>query len=134
VKIVFDINTVVSALLFNNGQLSWLRHYWRRSNVTSLASETTVNELIRVLAYSKFQLEPDEIEILLADFIPYVTVIDVVARKSNPLCRDADDQMFVDLAISGKADLLVTGDKALLAMSLHCEIITPREFSDLSKT
>ena len=74
---------------------------------------------------------PNEIEILLADFIPYVTVIDVVAGKSNPLCRDADDQKFVDLAISGKADLLVTGDKALLAMSLHCEIITPREFRDL---
>lgn len=129
-KIVFDTNTVVSALLFNNGQLSWLRHHWQRSNVTLLASEATVNELIRVLAYSKFQLEPDEIEILLADFIPSVTVTDVVARKGNPLCRDADDQMFVDLAISGKADLLVTGDKALLAMSLHCEIITPREFRD----
>jgi putative PIN family toxin of toxin-antitoxin system len=131
VKVVFDTNTIVSALLFTKGQLSWLRHYWSIQNITSLASNATVDELIRVLAYPKFQLEADEINILLAEFVPYVTVVKVTARKNNPRCRDPGDQIFVDLAISGSADVLVTGDKALLAMNLPCKIITPREFKEL---
>jgi len=131
VKVVFDTNTIVSALLFTIGQLSWLRHYWSIRNVTSLASKATVDELIRVLAYPKFQLEVDEINILLAEYIPYATVVKVIARKNNPRCRDPGDQIFVDLAISGSADILVTGDKALLAMSLPCKIITPRQFKEL---
>ena len=130
-KVVSDTNTIVSALLFTNGQLAWLRHYWSIQNVISLASKSTVDELIRVLAYPKFQLEVDEINILLAEFIPYVTVVKVTARKNNPRCRDPGDQIFVDLAMSGGADVLVTGDKALLAMSLPCKIITPREFKEL---
>jgi putative PIN family toxin of toxin-antitoxin system len=131
VKVVFDTNTIVSALLFSSGQLSWLRHYWSIQHVTSLASKATVDELIRVLAYPKFQLEPDGINILLAEHIPTVTEVEVTAVKHNPRCRDTDDQIFVDLAISGNADVLVTGDKALLAMSLACKIITPRKFKEL---
>jgi hypothetical protein len=33
------------------------------------------------------------------------------------VCRDKNDQQFLDLAQSGKADLLVTGDRDLLALS-----------------
>jgi len=36
-----------------------------------------------------------------------------VMMCSNAVC---DDQMFVDLAIQGQADVLVTGDRVLLAM------------------
>jgi predicted nucleic acid-binding protein len=32
-------------------------------------------------------------------------------------CRDAKDQPFLDLAESGKAEVLVTGDEDLLAMA-----------------
>jgi hypothetical protein len=33
------------------------------------------------------------------------------------VCRDAKDQPFLDLAQSGKADLLITGDRDLLALT-----------------
>ena len=130
-RIVFDTNTIISALLFSNDQLAWLRRHWRLTKDILLVSKNTVGELIRVLTYPKFQLEADEIECLLAEFIPYTTVINVRVRRSNPKCSDSDDQMFIDLAISGKADVLVTGDKAILSMDLPCNIITPREFKGL---
>lgn len=117
-KVVFDTNTVVSALLFEHGQVSWLRTHWRGGHATALVSRVTVDELIRVLSYPKFDLDRANIEALLADYLPYTEPVDALPKKANPRCRDADDQMFVDLAIAGKADALVTGDRALLEMKL----------------
>lgn len=89
-----------------------------------------MDELIKVLAYPKFQLSEEEIEILLGDFLPHVEAVRVVRRKNNPVCEDPDDQIFVDLAISGHADALVTGDKALLKMELPCPVFNPAEFRE----
>jgi len=118
VRVVFDTNTVVSALLFEHGQVSWLRTHWRGGHATALVSRATVDELIRVLTYKKFDLDKADIEALLADYLPYTEPVEVSPKKTNPRCRDADDQMFVDLAIAGKADALVTGDRALLSMKI----------------
>ena len=117
-RVVFDTNTVVSALLFGHGQLSCLRDHWRSDNVAALVSRPTVDELIRVLAYPKFDLDKIEIEALLADYLPFTEAVAISPRTQSPQCRDIDDQMFVDLAIQGRADVLVTGDQALLVMDI----------------
>jgi len=122
VRLVFDTNTVLSALLFGHGQLSWLRDHWRSNDVITLVSRPTVDELIRVLAYPKFDLDKVEIEALLADYLPFTEVVLVSSQAQSPQCRDSDDQMFVDLAIQGQADVLVTGDRALLAMDFGVAI------------
>jgi putative PIN family toxin of toxin-antitoxin system len=116
VRVVFDTNTVVSALLFEQGRVSWLREHWRGRDVAVLVSRPTVNELIRVLAYPKFDLDKAEIEALLAEYLPFTEPVVVTPQPQSPRCRDTDDQMFVDLAIQGRADVLVTGDRALLLM------------------
>jgi len=122
VSVVFDTNTVVSALLFRHGQLSWLREHWRSSEVAALVSRPTIDELIRVLAYPKFDLNKAEIEALLADYLPFTSAVTVSQRSQSPKCPDADDQMFVDLAIQGQADVLVTGDRVLLGMNIGVAI------------
>jgi len=47
-----------------------------------------------------------------------------------PRCRDPDDQMFLDLALAARADVLVTGDGDLLALAdkFPIPIVTPAEF------
>ena len=121
-KVVFDTNTVVSALLFEHGQLSWLRDHWRSGEVKSLISKPTIDELIRVLAYPKFDLKKVGIEALLADYLPFTSAVTVQPRLQSPKCSDINDQMFVDLCIQGQADVLVTGDRALLAMDIGITI------------
>ena len=118
VRVVFDSNTVISALLFESGQLSWLRNHWREGGVVALVSRATVEELIRVLAYPKFKLDKADIEVLLADYLPYTRSVAVSAQPGSPRCSDPDDQVFVDLALQGQAQVLVTRDRALLAMDL----------------
>lgn len=121
-RVVFDTNTVISALLFGHGKLSWLRDHWRSNDVVTLVSRKTVDELIRVLAYPKFDLEKVAIQALLADYLPFTEAVAVSPRPQSPQCHDIDDQMFIDLAIQGGADVLVTGDRLLLAMDFTVAI------------
>ncbi|NMG60715.1 putative toxin-antitoxin system toxin component, PIN family [Geitlerinema sp. P-1104] len=50
------------------------------------------------------------------------------------ICRDIDDNKFLELAIDSKAVFLITGDKDLLSLKANIQyqqlIITPREFLD----
>jgi putative PIN family toxin of toxin-antitoxin system len=122
VRVVFDTNVVVSALLFENGRLSWLRSHWRRDDIVALVSRATVDELIRVLTYPKLGLDKAEIEALLADYLPYTEPVELSPKIESPRCRDENDQMFVDLAIDGRAAVLATGDRALLEMDFGIKI------------
>ncbi|WP_301337560.1 putative toxin-antitoxin system toxin component, PIN family [Microcystis aeruginosa] len=46
------------------------------------------------------------------------------------ICRDRDDNKFLNLATSGEARYLITGDNDLLILQRYgkTEIVTPREF------
>lgn len=121
-RVVFDTNTVASALIFSKGRLSWLRDHWQGGQVTPLVSKETADEIIRVLSYPKFKLGKDEIQSLLADYLPFAEIVVVDSSTTSPQCRDVDDQMFIDLAINGKAKVLVSGDSDLLEMEIGPEI------------
>jgi len=115
-RVVFDTTTVVSALLFRNGRLGWLCQHWRDVGCMSLLSRATAAELIRVLGYPKFSLSAADCRELLAEYLPYCDVVEP-RERCEVLCRDAKDQVFLDLAHSGRADLLISGDEDLLALA-----------------
>ena len=115
-RVVFDTNVVLSALLFTHGRLSWLVGHWQAGNCVPLVSRATAAELTRILGYLKFQLSADEQLEALGGYIPFCEAVDI-ANPCPVLCHDAKDQPFLDLAQSGKADLLVTGDDDLLALA-----------------
>jgi putative PIN family toxin of toxin-antitoxin system len=114
--VVFDTNVVLSALLFPTGRLAWLRAHWREGGAVPLISPATGRELTRVLGYSKFRLSAQFRIEALALYLPYCEHIDPV-DKCPIECRASRDQPLLDLAQSGKADLLVTGDEDLLALA-----------------
>ncbi len=127
-RVVLDTNTVLSALLFVNGRLVPLRTAWQAGELTPLLCAQTVQELLRVLAYPKFKLTPEEREELLADYLPYGEVVAPwQSRPEVPVCRDAKDQIFLDLAAVGAAHWLVTGDRDLLDLGgqVRFQIIAP---------
>lgn len=114
---VLDTNVVLSALLFPSGRLTRLRHAWRAGVLVPLASAETITELIRVLHYPRFGLAPAEQEDLLADYLPHCESVVVSGPFSTPECRDPRDRPFIELALAGDADALVTGDNDLLALA-----------------
>jgi uncharacterized protein len=81
-----------------------------------LISRATAAELARVLRYPRFGLSTEDAHELLADYLPHCEVIER-AKRCAAVCRDTNDQPFLDLAQSGRADLLVSGDQDLLTMA-----------------
>ena len=120
VRVVLDSNVVLSALLFEEGSLSWLRTAWVATRCRPLVSVETVRELLRVLSYPKSQLTQEECEELLGDYLPFAETVVVPKSVDIPRCSDRDDQKFLELASAGRAELLVTGDRALLDLDKQC--------------
>jgi len=128
---VLDTNVVLSALLFSQGRLARLRLAWLDASFYPLVSKATAAELMRTLTYPKFKLTVEEQRELLADYLPYCTPINMPAKPPRtPLCRDAFDVPFLQLAVVGNADYLVTGDRDLLSRQgrISCAIVTAEEF------
>jgi putative PIN family toxin of toxin-antitoxin system len=115
-RVVFDTTTVVSALVFANHRLSWLLQHWQEGACTPLISSATAAELTRVLGYPKFRLSLEDRRELLAHYVPYCEIVERVTRCPQG-CRDEKDQPFLDLAQSGGAELLVSGDRDLQALA-----------------
>lgn len=127
-RVVLDTNTVVSALLFAQGRLVPLRVAWQSGALTPLLCAQTVEEFLRVLAYPKFKLTPEDREELLADYLPFGEVVAPWQKSpAVPACRDKRDRVFLELASVGAAKWLVTGDQDLLSLSDKVEfrIIEP---------
>lgn len=134
-RVVFDTNIVLSALLFTSGQLTWLRTAWEKHALIPIVTTKTVEELLRVLSYPKFQLSKEERNDVLADYLPFseTFVLDKKQNDALPLCRDADDQIFLNLAYQSKVKYLVTGDKDLLKLneSVRFDIVTALRFRQI---
>lgn len=118
VRVVLDTNVVLSALVFRGGAAGQVRQAWQRGLLLPLASTATVQELVRVLAYPKFRLSKAEQDELLADYLPYAETVRIPQPPPTvPDCRDVLDLPFMYLAMAGKAQVLVSGDRDLLAIT-----------------
>ncbi len=94
-----------------------------------MLSRATAAEISRVLAYPKFRILRDAQLELLGDYLPYCETIEKI-EPCPILCRDAKDQMLLDLAHSGGADILVTGDQDVLILAAQATfaIETPEAY------
>jgi len=115
-RVVFDTKVVLSALLFPAGRLAWLRQHWQEGGAVPLVSAATARELTRVLAYSKFALSERYRMELMTMYLPYCESLDPVDGCPTE-CRDPKDQPLLDLGHCSMADVLVTGDRDLLALA-----------------
>lgn len=130
-RVVLDTNVLISALRYPSGISAEIRKSWMRHRIVPLVCTATAEELIRTLGYPKFKLNDDEQHDLLADYLPWCEVVEIpTPPPRTPKCRDDDDEVFLQLAVAGKAKLLVTGDSALLELRnrVGFDILTPAEF------
>jgi uncharacterized protein len=128
-RIVFDTNVLVSAALF---QQSVPRRAFDRVIALGqiIVSTTTLAELREVLSRSRFDryVSPATRSAFLDDFQAATQAVETT--EVIRACRDAKDDQFLELAVSGKASYLVTGDDDLLSLHPFREvlILTPAVF------
>jgi putative PIN family toxin of toxin-antitoxin system len=130
-RVVLDTRVVLSALVFPRGRLAPMRQAWQQKRCRPLASAETLDELMRALAYPKFELASDEQQELLAEYLAYCVAVRMPAKPPRtPAHHSLLDLPFLQLAVAGKADYLVTRDRALPALTgrLACPIVTAEQF------
>ena len=116
--VVIDTNIVLDIFLFDDKASKPLQPALASGQLRWLATQHMRNELERVLDYvhlipklAFYQLSKADV---LARFDRYATLVDVASR-TTAICKDTDDQCFIDLAVAHKA-LLLSKDKAVLSM------------------
>jgi len=126
-RVVFDTNVLVSALVFPGGRgEAALRRIIDETDQLVL-SRPIVDELLDVLA-RKFARDAEE----LAHVAVFVTELAVVVAPKRRLrvVKDDPDNRILECALAGRAEVIVTGDKALLALKFYekIRILTLREY------
>jgi len=128
---VFDTNTLISRLLLPRSVPAQAIDKALACG-DLLVSDATLQELAEVIARPKFDKylsdqERREFFKVLSRVAIRVEILRLVAA-----CRDPKDDKFLELAVNGRADALITGDADLLALHpfLGIPIVSPKAFVD----
>ncbi|MFH1115243.1 MAG: putative toxin-antitoxin system toxin component, PIN family [Pseudomonadota bacterium] len=128
-RYVFDTNTLVSALLFEHSKPAKAFHRAMKRGEL-LVSASTLAELVEVLQREKFEryVTVSEREEFVEAFVERATFVEPTAQVR--VCRDDKDNMFLDLAITGGAECIISGDNDLRSLGRFrgIAIITAAEF------
>lgn len=121
-RLVLDTNVVMDLFHFKAPPLAALAQAIVDGQVICLANERTLAELERVTGYPQFRLDNAGRLDLLQRYRTHLTVLpspraDSPALPPLPKCRDPDDQMFLELAQYGQADLLISRDNLVLKLA-----------------
>lgn len=134
-RIVVDTNIIISFLLKKNSIPGKVVQSVIADKTPLVSDEIEKELFLRVLdpkfdRYASREDRKDFFEM----FVLRSEAVITTTRVSD--CRDPKDNKFLELAIDGKADYIVTGDKDLLVLNpfRKIPILSPKEFLDLQES
>ncbi len=117
-RVVLDTNIVLDLWLYQDPATPALLAALESKSVQWLATQVMRDELERVLAYThiaaRLALGQQTAQDLLKQFDAHAQLMPIAA-KCPFVCKDADDQKFIDLAAEHRTQL-ISKDKAVLTM------------------
>lgn len=132
-KAVLDANVFVSALINTRGKPRQILDLWREEAFELILSAAILDEIGRVLRYPKIaalhKLAEPELQEFLALLGEEGHVVEPVERLQ--VSPDEPDNRYIECALAGGADYLVTGDKLhLLPIGEYqgMQIVSPAMF------
>jgi putative PIN family toxin of toxin-antitoxin system len=128
-KAVFDTNIFVSALAIPGGQAERAIDLVIDARVNLCISKEIIHEVLGVLA-QKFSKGPEELS-RTAVFLSELAELNL-PRKKLAVLDDEPDNRILECAVTGHADVIVTGDRAMLNLKKYQEIriLSLRQFLD----
>ena len=123
-KIVLDTNVLISALINPGGIPAKILNLILNGKLTVLYDNRIMGEYRVVLSRKKFDFSLEIIEPLL-DYIKYEGEF-IAAEPLKTHFLDEDDKMFLEVALSGKAEYLITGN--IKHFPAESYIVTPKVF------
>ena len=119
-RVVIDTSAALPALTSDSVDNHWLVLLWQTNRIIPLVNSETIEELkAQIIEHSPTARELQARRFLIktmSRYEPWCVTVPLVDVTDAPQCRDASDQMFIDLAIAGEANILLTRDPDLLIM------------------
>jgi len=131
VNLILDTNVLVSGIFFSGPPYRILQA-WRDDTISLVTSPEILDEYARVLG--ELGSKHPEISIPpIVDFLTLHTRIFIAPPLPVSVCADPDDDMFLACAIASNTNLIVSGDKHLLACDGHegIRVLKPRPFVEM---
>ena len=130
-KVVLDTNIFVSGI-FWRGSSNKVILNWREGRFTLVTSLEAVSEIVRVLKDFKIKLSDEMIKDWV-DLIVGNSIIVEPKEKIEAIKNDPKDNIFIETAVAGNVDYIVSQDNHLLKLKEFrgIKIITPEEINKI---
>ena len=135
VRIVLDTSVLISAIGWKDSKPRRILDLCINKDITLLISKQSIKELKYVLFRSKFDFIQDYIKDEILILINKISELILVKTKLD-ICRDKCDNKFIELAIDGNADYIISSDEDLLTLKQfgRIKMINPNDFIELIKS
>lgn len=138
-KIVLNANIYVSSLVSQFGNPFQIVNRWLRKEFDVLITQAILDEVARVLRYPRIARRHRLSEPDITRFVEMLTQYGMLiepAERLGVVVDDESDNRYLECAVAGSADYLVTGDEHLLGIQSYrgVYILNPAEFVALLKT
>jgi len=131
-RIAVDTNVFISTIIKPENRVGMIIVRMRNGEYTLLYSLEVLEEILEVVTrdkiWKRYRLTEETLNTFVNSIITYGERVQVLTVLN--VCRDPDDNMLLALALDGKADYIVSGDRDLLDLSNFQDIpiIRPAEF------
>jgi putative PIN family toxin of toxin-antitoxin system len=128
-RAVLDTNIIVSSAL--GGALVLVLEKWDQGKFTVIVTTDILDEYFQVISRPKFRLKQETID-KITRYIYQFSEFVVPEERIHVIEADPKDDKFLEAAIAGKVDFIVSGDNHLLELKefRSIPIISGREFLD----
>ena len=128
-KVVVDTNVVISGIFFGGNPRRIVEEIVD-GNMDAYATTEIVDEYMGII---DSMIERKQGRLNQGFFSPLFSSLKIIESESEiDVCRDSDDNKFIECAVDAKALYIVSGDNDLLDIRKYegIEIITAKEFCD----
>jgi putative PIN family toxin of toxin-antitoxin system len=131
IKAILDTNVVISGIFWKGVPFEILKA-WQRQRFRLAMSPPILDEYRRVLE-EMTKKRPSAVLSPILELIEFHSEMVEPVRFVRTVCRDPDDDKFLEAAVAAKADYVVSGDADLLSLRNHqgIQIIRPAQFLKL---
>ena len=132
IRAVVDTSILVRAVIKPTGSVEPVLQRLRRREYSLLISRATLDELVEVLYRPRLRTKYQLSDRVLRATIRLIVLRSELIRPDRLIvaCRDPRDDKFLEVAVSGRAQVIVSGDEDLL--TLHpferIPIVAPARF------
>jgi len=127
-RVVIDTNIFVSS--FFGGNPRRIIDLWKSERTTLCLSKDILDEYIEVLQRIGLKEEEELAELLSLFGKGYNMLFTTKTPKIKAIKADPDDDKFIECAVALKAEVIITGDKAMQELKeyMGIKIVTPQQF------